>query len=221
VTALRAVWSGITWRRVGLVLALGQLDPLQWSVGFQFPGVPFGKAHLEFAAAGVYSLLLLPVALYADEAMRRGARPGYVYAATLLINPVLGCMVACLVLRLYCFLYAIPLPEPRWGFLIAGIDFSVFGALGLMAFFYRRAAVRIVENLRGAELRRVELDRQLVESRLATAEAQVDPQMLFSALAQVKRSLQEGVPEAAGRLDELIQTLRAALTRAVATTSGT
>jgi hypothetical protein len=216
-TGLRAVWSGITWRRVGLVLALGQLDPLQWPLAFLYPGVPFGKAHLEFAAAGIYSLLLLPVALYADEAMRRGARPRYVYPAVLLINPILACMVAGLVLWSYCYWYAVPLPEQRWGFIVAGIDFSVFGALGLLAFFYRRAAERIVENLRGAELRRVELDRQLVDSRLATAEAQVDPKMLFGALAQVKCSLEVGVPEAEGNLDELIQTLRAALTRATAT----
>jgi hypothetical protein len=215
--SLRAVWTGITWRRVGLVLAMGQVVALPWSLYDDFFDEAFGRAHLEFATTGVYSLLLLPMALYADEALRRGARPRYVYAAVLLINSILACMVAGLAQNLYCSWYAVPLPGLRWGFIIEGMGFSVYGALGLLAFFYRRAAERIVENLRGAELRRIELERQLVESRLATAEAQVDPKMLFGALAQVKRSLEDGAPEAEGRLDELIQTLRAALTRAAAT----
>jgi hypothetical protein len=217
VSRLRAIWSGITWRRVGLVLVMGQIVALPWSLYFKYFDESFGRAHLEFAVTGLYSLLLLPVALYADEAMRCGARPHYVYPAILFINSILACTVAGFVLRFYCFWFAVPLPELRWGFILVGLDFSNYGAVALLAFFCRRAAERIVENLRGAELRRVELDRQLVDSRLATAEAQVDPKMLFGALAQVKCSLEEGVPEAEGNLDELIQTLRAALTRAAAT----
>jgi sensor histidine kinase YesM len=74
----------------------------------------------------------------------------------------------------------------------------------------------MLEGVRGAELRRVQLDQQLVESRLATAEAQIDPQMLFSALAQIKRGLEQGTPEAEVKLNQLIQTLRTALTRTIA-----
>jgi sensor histidine kinase YesM len=81
-----------------------------------------------------------------------------------------------------------------------------------------RAAERMLEGVRSAELRRVKLDRQLVESRLATAEAQIDPQMLFGALAQIKHGLEESQPEAEKQLNDLIQTLRSALARTSAAT---
>ena len=71
----------------------------------------------------------------------------------------------------------------------------------------------------GAELRRVQLDQQLVQSRLATAEAQIDPQMLFSALAQIKRGLEASQPHAEKQMNELIQTLRAALASTAAASS--
>jgi len=63
------------------------------------------------------------------------------------------------------------------------------------------------------------LDQQLVESRLATAEAQIDPKMLFGALAQIKQGLEESPLDAEKKLNDLIQTLRAALVRTRAVTT--
>jgi hypothetical protein len=62
-------------------------------------------------------------------------------------------------------------------------------------------------------LRRVQLEGQLIESRLATAEAQVDPQMLFSALAEIRDGFSRSSPDADAKLDDLVQQLRNALTR--------
>ena len=42
----------------------------------------------------------------------------------------------------------------------------------------------------------MQLEGQLVESRLATAEAQVDPQMLFSALAEIRDGFSRSLPDA-------------------------
>jgi sensor histidine kinase YesM len=81
----------------------------------------------------------------------------------------------------------------------------------MLVYLNRRLAQRMLEGVRGAELRRVQLERQLVESRLATAEAQIDPQMLFSALADIRLGLERASPDADAKLDGLVQRLRLAL----------
>jgi hypothetical protein len=179
-------------------------------------GEAIGHTSLHFVSAGVYVWVLLPVVLGADEAIRRGARPRYVYPIVLLTNPVIGCAVAGLMLWLYCWWFSIPWPQPRLGFTEAGMHMGVYCSLGLLVFMNRRTTDRMLESVRGAELRRVQLDRQLLESRLATAEAQIDPKMLLGELAQVKRGFESGAPQAEDRLDALIQTLRAALSRTAA-----
>jgi len=214
--SLRAVWSGMTWRRILLAQALGQVAAILATVEWGYFGEGIHHTSLHFVFMSGYVFFLLPLALLADEAIRRGAPPRYVYPALLLINPLIACAVAGAALWVYCALWSLPWPAQRWGFTEAGLHLSVYCALGLLVFMNRRAADRMLEGVRGAELRRVQLDQQLVESRLATAEAQIDPQMLFSALAQIKRGLEQGTPEAEEKLNQLIQTLRTALTRTIA-----
>ena len=85
----------------------------------------------------------------------------------------------------------------------------------MLVFMNQRAADRLLLNFRNSELRRVQLERQLVESRLATAEAQIDPTMLFNQLADIKLGFIHGEDRAEEQLNALIQALRAALARTV------
>ena len=62
--------------------------------------------------------------------------------------------------------------------------------------------------------------RQIVDSRLAAAEAQIDPAMLFRALGEIKGGFERSEPEVEEKLNRLIQTLRAALARTVANEPG-
>ena len=73
----------------------------------------------------------------------------------------------------------------------------------------------MLERVQAAELKRVQLEGQLIESRLAMAEAQVDPQMLFSALEEIRDGFSHSLPNADAKLDELVQHLRSALARTV------
>jgi hypothetical protein len=162
----------------------------------------------------VYVFLLLPVAFCADEAVVRGARPILTYVILLVVvNQALAVAVAGALQWIYVTIYAIPWPPKTWGFTDASVHFSVPCSLGLLIFMNGRAAERMLEGVRGAELRRVQLDQQLVESRLATAEAQIDPKVLFGALAQIKQGLEHSQPDAEKALNDLIQTLRTALAR--------
>jgi sensor histidine kinase YesM len=84
---------------------------------------------------------------------------------------------------------------------------------GLTTFVYvsrrwagqRRAALRMVQ------LGRVELERKVLESRLAAMQARVEPQFLRSALAQVQQLYEIDVRAADRVLKELIVYLRAAI----------
>jgi hypothetical protein len=210
---LRAVWKGITWRRVLIVQTLGQTAAFLASFEWGFFGDYIGHPSAHFASMGLYLLMLLPLALAADEAIRRGARARYVYSGLLVGNAIIACAAAGATQALYCTWWTVPWPAKKWGFTEAGLHMSVYSALGLVAFINRRITDRTLEFVRGAELRRVQLDRQLIESRLATAEAQIDPQMLFGALARIKHGFEAGDPEAERNLNELIQTLRTALAR--------
>ena len=72
----------------------------------------------------------------------------------------------------------------------------------------------MAQGVREIEQRRVRLEAELVESRLAAARAQIDPHMLFGSLAEVRGKLNAGSPDADTYLAALIQRLRRALASA-------
>jgi sensor histidine kinase YesM len=219
---LLAAWNSYTWRRVLFTQFLGLIVAYLTSLDWGYYGEYIHHVSIHYVTMSVYIFLLLPVAFCADEAVARGARPIVTYAILLVVvNQLLAAAVAGAMQWIYVTIYAIPWPPSTWGFTVAGGHFSVPCSLGLLIFMNGRAAERMLEGVRAAELRRVQLDQQLVESRLATAEAQIDPKMLFGALAQIKRGLEDSRPNAEKDLDNLIQTLRSALARTRdATTDG-
>lgn len=217
---LRAAWNSFTWRRVLFTQALGLVVAFLISLDWGYYGEYIHHVSIHFVTMSVYVFLLVPVAFCADEAVARGARPIVTYAILLIVvNQVLAAAVAAAMQWIYVTIYSIPWPAVTWGFTGASGHFSVPCSLGLLIFMNGRAAERMLEGVRGAELRRVKLDQQLVESRLATAEAQIDPQMLFGALAQIRRGLEDSQPDAEKKLNDLIQTLRTALARTHAATT--
>jgi hypothetical protein len=217
---LRAAWNSFTWRRVWVTqvaaFAVAYLMGLDWG----YFGDSIGHISLHFATMSVYAFLLLPVAFSADEAIARGARPIVVYVVLLVfVNQALAAALCAVMQWVYTQVFAIPWPAKFWGFTSASGHFTVPSSLGLLIFLNGRVADRMLEGVRGAELRRVKLDQQLVESRLATAEAQIDPQMLFGELAEIKRGLENSQADAEKRLNDLIQALRTALARTRAVTT--
>jgi hypothetical protein len=211
---LIATWSRLSWRGVLGTQAIGQLIAFLVTFEWGYFGESIHHRSLHYVAMAVYVLILPPLAIGADEAAGRGAPPRIVYPVLLIGNLLTAMAVAWSMQQLYCLWYGISLPETvRWNFPEASVHLSMYWTIALLAYMNKRAAERMLERVQGAELRRVQLDRQLVESRLATAEAQIDPKMLFSALARIKRGFEECAPEADTGLNELIQALRTALTR--------
>jgi hypothetical protein len=210
---LRTTWARITWRRVLFTQAMGQGAALLMNIDYGLMNQSFIRISLNFVSMACYVFSLLVLALVSDETIGRGARPLYVTFSVIPINFLVAIIVSAMTLWFYHSAFGPADLQNHWAFLIRGAHMGVYGTLGLLVYMNGRSADRILEGLRGAELRRVQLDRQLVESRLATQEAQIDPNMLFGALAQIKQGLAESSPQAEQKLNELIQTLRAALAR--------
>jgi hypothetical protein len=78
----------------------------------------------------------------------------------------------------------------------------------MLAYHNRRRATQILEGIRAAELKHVELERRLIESRLATAQAAIDPGALFASLASIRNLYATSAPSADRELDRLIEDLR-------------
>jgi hypothetical protein len=164
----------------------------------------------------LFAFVLLFATLAADESCREGARPLLAYAIAF-ATALLGSSAAFGVMW-----QLIPSWfDPRWPFRwvrIAsnGVDWAEFGGFGLAAYVNRQMANRILETVRAGQLRRVQLEQQLVASTLAATEAQVDPQALIRSLTAICAGLEHSDPGAPQRLDALIQSLRASLARTMA-----
>jgi sensor histidine kinase YesM len=204
-----AVLSELTWRKLAVMLALGFSIPLIAAlVGVRALSVMMA---LMLVSSAIANLL---VALSADEAVKRGTALRFVYPVAILVLLIVHCAIAESARRY--FGEALNPPNVRsgmvWlGVLRFGLDQSLWGVFALFVYLNRRIAQRMLQRVHATELRRVQLEAQLVESRLAAAQAQVDPQMLFGALADIREKLSTAAPEADERLDDLIQRLRSAL----------
>lgn len=213
------MWRGMTWRRILLTQAVVALAVFVESFEYHLLGTWMGHPSLQYAAMSVSAFVLLAVTLYADRLVDRGAWARLIYPITILLAFPLVFAVTGTVEEIYYAVLGMPravAEAHRWVFISTAEDIAVICAFGMLIFMNRRTAERMFERVQAAELKRVQLEGQLIESRLAMAEAQVDPQMLFSALAEIREGFSRSLPNAEARLDDLVQHLRAALARTVA-----
>jgi sensor histidine kinase YesM len=157
--------------------------------------------------------------LYADEFVNRGAWARLVYPLTVLLVFPLTFIITGMTEEMYYAVLRLPRAAAeahRWVFISTAEHIAVICVFGMVIFMNRRTAERTLERVQAAELKRVQLEGQLIESRLAMAQAQVDPEMLFSALAEIRDGFNQSLPDADAKLDELVQHLRSALARTAA-----
>lgn len=207
---LPAIWSTLTWRKIVLMQILGltflQLRLLNVSTGVSTP------VTLAVCAISAFGMLL--VMLGADEIMARGARFGRTFPTAVLTNILLACAIS----GVAQWFVGVPLsrkgsPLPT-AFLITTLENALWGSFAMLAYLNHRTAQRILAAVRAAEQQRAQLDRQLIDARLAAAEAEVDPKMLLDSLGEIRAGLRQGAPDAERKLETLTQTLRDALTHA-------
>jgi sensor histidine kinase YesM len=213
------MWRGMTWRRIVLTQSIVVLAVFVESFEYPLLGTWMGHPSLQYAAMSLSAFVLLAMTLYADELVNRGVRARLVYPLTVLLAFPVTFVTTGITEESYYAVLRLPhavAQAHRWAFISTAEDIAVICAFGMVIFMNRRTAERMLERVQAAELKRVQLEEQLIESRLAMAEAQVDPQKLFSALEEIRDEFTRSSVDADAKLDELVQHLRSALARTVA-----
>ncbi len=106
-------------------------------------------------------------------------------------------------------------PQPMFALVMLGnaIHFIAWSALFVAAAEVIRRRALTNEAIRATQREQAALARDVLESRLAAMQAQVEPQFLFDTLVDIERLYQKDIGGAADNLDRLITYLRVALPR--------
>ena len=103
---------------------------------------------------------------------------------------------------------------PAWAiFLESWLTVSIYSVLSVAVLEFRRRRERSRQVLEAALTEQAQLSRQLLESRLAAMQAQVEPQFLFDSLVDVQATYDRDAATGANVMDRLINYLRVALPR--------
>ena len=90
----------------------------------------------------------------------------------------------------------------------ACVGVGLYWGLGMLVYLNRQSAARMLAGVRVAELARMRLEQRLIDSRLAAAEAQMDPRLVLERLAHIRGLYDARQPGAEQQLESLIEDLR-------------
>ena len=213
---VRAVMAAMTWRAFLFAALLGLCVEASRYIKFINNAPPnYLLSGLVITQLGTLCVLLAVLA--GDEAVRRGTSAWFAYTAALLTASIVTAFGQWYI-RSWFHLFTVinrpgvPVRVQYTMIIFVACDVLMFGGFAMLAYVNRRTAQRILEGVRSAELKRVQIERRLTESRLATAQAHIDPHMLSRSLTAVRNLYKQGSPDADLELDALIQRLQATVT---------
>jgi hypothetical protein len=103
---------------------------------------------------------------------------------------------------------------PAWTMYVESwLHVAIYSALIVAVLEFRRRGERSAQVLQAALTAKSQLSRQVLESRLAAMQAQVEPQFLFDSLVDVQATYDRDSAAGADVMDRLINYLRVALPR--------
>jgi hypothetical protein len=212
-----ALWARLSWKNVlaTQLIAQGIVGVEAFESSGPIFGTWLGHPELSFVSASLCAACLLPLALAADVLVERGTRAQRAFPLAMLLAFPTTWGVDWAAQRCYeIAAHRHPASvQQEFAFVSSALDLAFIGAFCMLVYMNRRIADRMLEGVRHAELKRLKQEQELVNSRLATAEAQIDPQELMDALAAIRRGFESSPAEADARLDQLVQRLRNALRR--------
>jgi hypothetical protein len=85
---------------------------------------------------------------------------------------------------------------------------ALWVSLALIVLVNSAQTALIRESVKQAQMKRVQMERRVLESRLDAVRSQIDGPALFRELTEIRDDLQTGEPRAAEALERLIQRLR-------------
>jgi len=140
-----------------------------------------------------------------DQAVARGVRTLVAYALPLVLTSYAAAHVQSWIL------IALGREPPGWDWLSVidiGFETLTYSTAFTLGYVDYHRRVELVRRVRAAELMRVHDERQLVESRLAAARAELDPQQLLVEIDELQRLFVADPARAHRQLDDLIDRLR-------------
>lgn len=218
-------WRALTWRHWSFALAAALLASLAGTVSQAEMVARTGQGALM--ATHLLLVLLMGLVLLLGWAVadrmddRRYPRPLRMLVA-LGVASLIDALLTPAVVRIFDLPDALgmmfaekgkPLPPIGTLVLMGWLDGVVFGGLVYaVAEFHRAQRLRAAEVAR-ARAEQARLSRELLESRLAAMQAQVEPQFLFESLVDIEALYRRDPTAGAAILDRLITYLRVALPR--------
>jgi hypothetical protein len=201
----RAVAAAFSWPRVAIAEGFAFL-----LISLEWLGLDADDRFSRYMAVHTFSrmlaalLVLLAIGL-AEEATRRGA-PKILSFAIAAIAPSL---VSALIFTLLWF-------DMSWRtehsvvlfFLATTMETALWVSLALIVLDNSAQTALIRESVKQVQMKRVQMERGVLESRLDAARSQIDGPALFQELTEIRDGLQDGEPRAAEALERLIQRLR-------------
>ena len=197
-----SVLRGITWRAVLVTQSLGALYALYpWLEQWHRPGQP--SLAVCLSSQSLMGWLALIAALACDETVRRGVGVWRASAIAVLCGSSAN-FIGQWVIASGGHLEK---PEALASF-TAFMDFASYWGIALLVYVNRCSARRLLARIRTGELRRVRAEQRLTASRLAAAEAQIDPAAVLRELADARDLYASGRAGAEERIESLIARLR-------------
>jgi len=222
---LLRILASVTWSETGFFFLIGLVIAAINATSY-FEWAMKGESHARLLASVVLPLLVGPFIitgwLLADRTdgstMPRGVRMTLAaVAASVAAALVLPPLVDVCGLQFngpFKYTDGKSVQIPDWVMqLCFGLDVVFFGGLSYAVLEMSRRHRRTEGAVDTERREQAALARQLLESRLAAMQAQVEPQFLFDALVDIERLYARNASTAASNLDRLIQYLRVALPR--------
>jgi hypothetical protein len=201
----RTVGAAFSWPRVAIAEGFAVLLTL-----LEWLGLEADDKFSRYVAVQIFSrmlaaLLVLLAITLAEDAIRRGAPK----ILSLAIAAVAPSLVSALIFTLLWF-------DMSWRaehsvvLYIAEMTMqtALWVSLALIVLDNRAQTALIRESVKQAQMKRVQMERSVLESRLDAVRSQIDGPALFQELNEIRDGLQAGEPRAADALERLIQRLR-------------
>jgi hypothetical protein len=211
-----SVLAAVSWRVVLATQSLGLLFALiPWLVhlGQSPPGYLLFQLTQQFATA----LFAMIAALAGDEAVRRGSPVWRAFVVSLL------CASLAAPLAQLGIDAGLRVADPLAGlqrFLLTFFGVGIQWGTVLMVYLNRQSGRRILAGVRAGELARLQAERRLIASRLASAETEVEPQAVRQRLERLRDLYAAGSAQADSELEGLITELRDSAARGLRAAEG-
>jgi hypothetical protein len=195
----------VTWRRVAIAEGYAIALILREWLGLE-PAERFTRymAIESFSRLTSALLMLLAIAI-AEESVRRGAQRPLSFTVAVLATSLLSSLL----FTAMWFDTAWATERSKVLFVLENsIEIALWAGLAIIVFYNIEQTSRIREGLKQTQMKRLRVERRMLDSRLDAARKQIDAPTLFEELTEIADALRREEPHGAEALEHLILHMR-------------